>query len=948
MNGGRSTRQLWERDGELAAIDDVLDRSAAGTGAGLLLAGVGGIGKSSLLAAARERADARAMRVIAARGGLLEHEYAFGVALQLLGGLAEDPAERAVLLAGGGAAAAPVLAPSEAVVRAPDTSFAVLYGLFWAVANLAAQQPLLICVDDAQWSDEPTLLFLDFLVRRLEELPVALVVAVRSGEPPAGASPALTELCSGVALRVIEPAPLSAGAVLELTRATFGPEAEAPFAAACHARTAGNPFFATELLRSLADEQVKPTAEGARRLISTAPAAVGRVVLARLVRLGPAATDLARAVGVLGDHTLISDAAELAGLSPEVAAAAAEALTAAGVFGTGDGLGFAHPLMRDAVNADTSAPVLAARHAHAARVLDAHDRDPQLIAAHLLASPPNADDRAVDRLRAAARVALGRGAPEEAVTLLDRALSEPPSARIVAGVRFELGLAEAAAQRPSAIAHLEAAHASAQDRRERATVALALSEMLMLGGRWRDVYPLLAQARGQLGEPDRELALALDASVLTASQMDPRGPRLTPQRIAELTALTGATRAESALLACTAFELCRGAHPIHEVTALVGRALEGGAGRFATASVFSVPLMVSTVLQWSGEITRARELAGLLLDEARAAGSPFLFSEVCAFRAMTAWWGGALVEAEADARQALETVGPVTGMTSPVASACLIRVLTDQGRFDEAYQLASANAQRPDLQDTVIGEILDCALGRLEVATGQYAAALARLSGAGQIVEAAGTVNPTVSEWRLHATYALVGLGRADEARELLAPALAAAERSGGPYELASCLRALAHVDPLGSLEWLEQSCVGLEASELRLEYARSLVDLGAALRRSGQRRDAREPLVTGMDLAHRCGAAPLAQRAREELLAAGARPRRAERTGIDALTASERRTAALAVDGLSNREIAQHLFVSSRTVESHLRRAYMKLGLSSRRELAATFTAAEISNPPL
>jgi DNA-binding CsgD family transcriptional regulator len=91
-----------------------------------------------------------------------------------------------------------------------------------------------------------------------------------------------------------------------------------------------------------------------------------------------------------------------------------------------------------------------------------------------------------------------------------------------------------------------------------------------------------------------------------------------------------------------------------------------------------------------------------------------------------------------------------------------------------------------------------------------------------------------------------------------------------------------------------------------------------------------------------------LAQRAREELLAAGARPRRAERTGIDALTASERRTAALAVDGLSNREIAQHLFVSSRTVESHLRRAYMKLGLSSRRELAATFTAAEISNPPL
>jgi ATP/maltotriose-dependent transcriptional regulator MalT len=356
--------------------------------------------------------------------------------------------------------------------------------------------------------------------------------------------------------------------------------------------------------------------------------------------------------------------------------------------------------------------------------------------------------------------------------------------------------------------------------------------------------------------------------------------------------------------------------------------------------------MLGAVLQWSGELTRAATFVNDLLDEARAAGSPFLFTELCASRAMTAWWAGALAEAEADARQALDTAGPVT-MTSPVASACLIRILTDRGDFEAAAQLESVLDQRLDRQDTVVGEILDTALGRLEVATGRYGAALARLTRAGEIVEAAGTVNPAASEWRLHATHALIGLGRTDEAMEMLAPALAAAQRSGAPFGLGVTLRVQAQVEPRRSLELLEESCAWLEPSELRLEYARSLVEFGAALRRSGRRMDAREPLATGMDLAQRCGAAPLVERARRELLAAGARPRRSDRTGPDALTPSERRTASLAAAGMSNREIAQHLFVSTRTVESQLHSTYMKLGVSSRRELAGRLAASQGPDQP-
>ena len=127
-----------------------------------------------------------------------------------------------------------------------------------------------------------------------------------------------------------------------------------------------------------------------------------------------------------------------------------------------------------------------------------------------------------------------------------------------------------------------------------------------------------------------------------------------------------------------------------------------------------------------------------------------------------------------------------------------------------------------------------------------------------------------------------------------------------------------------------------LETTPARYELALALADLGAFLRRSGRRADARDPLRRALDLAQRTGAAPLAERARRELLAAGARPRRTALTGPDALTSAERRVAGLAADGLSNRQIAQHLFITQPTVETHLRHAFQKLGITSRAGLPA------------
>jgi DNA-binding CsgD family transcriptional regulator len=134
-----------------------------------------------------------------------------------------------------------------------------------------------------------------------------------------------------------------------------------------------------------------------------------------------------------------------------------------------------------------------------------------------------------------------------------------------------------------------------------------------------------------------------------------------------------------------------------------------------------------------------------------------------------------------------------------------------------------------------------------------------------------------------------------------------------------------------------------LESSGARLEHARALADLGAALRRAGHRADSREILRPALDLAHRCGAHTLSERAHTELVAAGGRPRRLVLTGLDSLTASERRVAQLAVTGLSNRDIAQQLFITTRTVEGHLTHVYQKLEITSRDQLSDALATRDV-----
>jgi len=207
-------------------------------------------------------------------------------------------------------------------------------------------------------------------------------------------------------------------------------------------------------------------------------------------------------------------------------------------------------------------------------------------------------------------------------------------------------------------------------------------------------------------------------------------------------------------------------------------------------------------------------------------------------------------------------------------------------------------------------------------------AALDDLLAVGNLLARLRNPSPT-TPWRSDAALAQLALGAEVEARALATEEVALAEAFGAPRALGVALRAAGLVEGgKRGIDLLEQAVRVLDGSAARLEQARAMADLGAALRRAGQRMQCRELLRAALDLADRCRALALAERARSELIAAGGRPRRLVLSGLDALTPSERCVAQLAAAGLSNRDNAQNLFVTARTVEGHLTHTYEKLAI--------------------
>ena len=287
---------------------------------------------------------------------------------------------------------------------------------------------------------------------------------------------------------------------------------------------------------------------------------------------------------------------------------------------------------------------------------------------------------------------------------------------------------------------------------------------------------------------------------------------------------------------------------------------------------------------------------------------------------------GRLADAAADARLALD-FKLATSPPAAVAWAAAFRIdaLTALGRLDEAEAVAIVTAGREPPEGWIHTVLFRQARGTLRLAQHRPEEALGDLLAAAEGWQGLGVENPAVACWRPATAAAHRALGHQDKAVALAHEHLELARKGCSRITLGNALRA--HGDPAGAV-------TVLESTPARYDLALALADYGTALRHSGQRTQARDPLLRALDLAERTGAAGLAAEVRQELLAVGARPRRAALTGPDALTSTERRVAALAADGLSNRQIAEHLFVTQATVETHLRHAFRKLGITTRTDL--------------
>ena len=950
-----STRvRLLERAAELAQIGRALHAAATGAGAVVVIEGTAGIGKTTLLAEAAELSAAEGMAVLRARGGVMEREFALGVVIQLLAPIVEPltAGERERAFAGAAGLARPLFEEVPDRAAADDRLFARFHGLHWLCARLAEHRPLALLVDDAQWADEQSLRFLAYLEARIEEIPACAILAVRTGE---GASDALSELIEREPSTVVRPAPLSPAAVADLVRGAVGDDTSDGVCAECARTTGGNPLLAHQLIAAL-EARADRTPLDVGAIAAIGPPSVARFVAARLRRCSPAVGAVARTLAILGDDASLADTAGVAGVDRSATADALDALIEAELLSPGLPPRFVHPIVQHSLQDSIPPAARVQLHLAAARMLA---RDParcERAAAHLLAdgvAGPVGEQWAFDVLTASARRAGNRGSPEQAVRFLRRALEEDAPTALRRSTLLDLGAAEATARIPGATARMEEAQRLSSSPGERAQAALGLSMVCFLAAELPQAVAACEEVLATPGPLDRELLLGLEFQAAATRLV---GGLPSPETFARLLALEqevsrGETAAERSLLAMMAIVFAATtARTAVEVAALAEAAW--GDGQLVVevrsehpslaAPATTIALTAATVaIALAGKLSRAIEVWTAGVEEARARSSMLMYSNALGLRSSAREWSGDLGGAEADAVAALALLPADDPIVLPTVLSALTDVYIEHGAFDRAATLLRDAWPAGELPLSFSISQALASRGRLALRMGDARAALDDLEEAGRRSLALAYVNPMALMWRSYAALASARLGQPDRALELVEEELEIARRFGAPEPIGEALRVQALLAPSAEMVELARGAVDvLAGSELRLSHARALIDLGAALRRSGHRRNAREPLREGLDLANRCGSVVETDRAMDELRATGARPRRPALRGLDALSAQERRVAAMAADGLSNREIAEALFLTRRTVEMHLTGAYRKLDVPGREHLPAALAA--------
>ena len=944
---------LLEREAEIAALDQALADALAGQGSVVAIEGPPGIGKSRLVASAVELARARDMYTLSVRATELERSYPYGIVRQTADSVTLDKSdeERSALFTGAAKLALPILDPASAEeIDSPELMYQRLHGLYWVTANLAREQPLLITIDDAQWADEASMAAQRFLSLRIADLPMVLVLGVRTVEVGQIAVP-LAELLADPATVSIRPGPLSAEGAQARIEALLG-SSDPAFAAACHHATGGNPFLLEQLVSEVRAEGIEPTEASAERVASLGPDTVRASVLLRLERLPSAGGPVARALAILGEHDVtVRDVATLAGVSEEDAAEALAELERAGLVSGSPHLRFTHPILRAAIEDDMPVVERSLAHEQAARMLADRDADPVAVAAHLLVCEPGQGDWARAVLRRAARRAEALGDPSAAVRYLERAVTEHPDDGEVGEVLFELGLAAAHAGRPDAAEHLERAAEARGPTRLRALHWTAV--LHLVAGRASQAADVLEGALADVHE-ESEAAKPLLETLIAAGLESASVRKRLDDLLDHLVPPSGTpqTDFERFTLIALAFVAVVDKGDAARATELVHRALrieEHGYYESVMRASVGRP-MPAFVLSLVDRLDESEAILDGLVRAGRDYGDRSAVGVFLAERSWIRLRAGHVEGAEADAAEALRIAREATRARghAPVAAATAVLAGLERERpLDELEAVLTGLPPAGD-SDTVVQDDLSLARSALLLASGDArGAADAALALDREFAWGCGC--PSLLAWRSAAALALSQLGEDERALELAHEELRLAEVLGAPRAVGIAQRTVALVGPADEREAaLEAAVATLERGIARLELARATCDLGAELRRRGERTAARDALRRAHTLATECGATRLANRARDELGRSGARLIREPATGVEALTPSEVRVAELAAEGLTNREVAQSLFVSEKTVETHLGRVYRKLDIKSRHALPGALAERQVAAEPV
>ncbi len=920
---------LHEREHELATLDAALTAALAGRGGVVLIEGAAGSGKTRLLDELCGKATGRA-RVLRARGGEQELGLQLLVTRELFGPLIRRAGdeELARWFAGAAELAGPLLGlggSSDA-----ESDFALVHGLYWLVANLADDGPVVLAVDDLHWVDETSQRWLGYLLPRLAELPVLLVVTARPREL-APASPAGLALAGHHATTELHLGTLSVPATARLLREEL-PDATDEFCRAAHESTGGNPLLLRRLATAASEVGMRPDADGARRLDELGPLSIGRIVLPRLHALGPDASRVATAAAVLGEGCSLGEVAALADLAEPVAAEQVDALVAKEVLRPGGALGFTHPLVRSAVHGEIPDGVRRTLHRRAASELHARGADPERVARHLGATDPVGEAWALEVLATAARAASERGSPTSAIGMLALALREPSDEVTRFGLLLDAGWQAFRSGDPRAGDWLDEALRIAPDPGSAVItwIALANWRMVLSTGDADGLVPVIpgsldpvlhATIQGVLlndfGFTSAHLRATVDRGLEIPPELEDAVPVWWAGRAID-EAMTGGD-------AAAAVAFARRSRPDQMVTQM--------------ASDSATLAWVLLTLLSAGELDDYDRITTAVIGDVARRGSILSAEWYALLATMGKLQRGRVAEAESTLFTWLEQAPePIVPVTTPTWVAGVAQVHLERGRLDDARATFARFAMLDDDPPTdVHGAWLLTQRGRLHGLAGDHRTALRDFRAAGALLDTFGCRDSAWVVWRPGAAGCLAALGETDEAQAIAEEQLGIARRFGARPLLGLALRTLGSVvGATRGLELVDEAVGVLDGSGAEGEVTAALVDRGRLLRLARRPAEAKEPLLTALDRADRAGALLLAGAAEAELRLCGARPGRRAVTGVRSLTPAELRVAVLASDGLSNPEIAQRIFVTRKTVEKHLGAVFAKLHISSRDQLAA------------